>query len=90
MLYVCTVRLSRLLGTVCGFTTGYPDLIYFCYNDVRCCTTHEYVFVYPCDALLQLCVCDVAVAAVAVLRLAAAVRHIVCRVTPFVAVNYCI
>ena len=31
------------LGTVWGFTTGYPDLIDD-YTAVRCCTTYEYVF----------------------------------------------
>ena len=80
----CTVCFSYLflLGIVCGFTTGYLDLIDYNYT-VRCCTTYEYVFVYTCHVFVLLMLC---VAIMLLLLLFA----IVCRVTQFVAVLYCI
>ena len=46
------------LGTVWGFTTGYPDLIDD-YTAVRCCTTYEYVFATAAVLLLFVIVCRV-------------------------------
>ena len=80
--YYCCCFSFCYLDTVWSFTTEYLDLIDYNYT-VRCCTTYEYVFVYTCHVFVLLMLC---VAIMLLLLLFA----IVCRVTQFVAVLYCI
>ena len=78
---------------VCGFATGYLDLIDHNYT-VRCCTTYEYEFVYTCHVFMLLLLLLLCFAVLLLLPLQCCclllLFVIVCRVTQFVAVVYCI